>query len=788
MHCYSIRQKAVLLATSAMLMGSIPALAQEQVATQAPVQGAGLQRGDIVVTATRRSESVLDVPISITALSQASLDTKGIKNISDLGRITPGLTFSQSWGGSTRISIRGISSGIGAGTTGVYIDDTPVQVRFVGSSAVATNVYPQIFDLERVEVLRGPQGTLFGSGSEGGTVRFITPEPGLSAYTGYGRAELAFTESGDPSYEAGAAVGGPIVEDKIGFRASGFYRRDGGYVDRVDYATGNMREKNSNSNRSLVLRGALTFAPTEQLKITPSIFYQKLNRDDTSQYFPTLSDPENGKFRNGLPLAQVGRDKLTLYSVKGEYDFGAVSLFSSTSFLDRSNPSVGDYSHYLAELLGSDFEIPLNEGINSPTNNGQTQKSFTQEVRLQSNDPDARLKWVIGGFYQNTRQTATQSVVTEQYEALSQALFGFDFIDALGSLPLPGNVVFAANDKARDRQIAAFGQLDFELTDTLTLTAGARYAKTKFDFTNSQDGPFNGGPTGSSGRQSEKPFTPKFGVNYKPSSDLMLYATAAKGFRTGGANAPVPAARCAADLSDLGLSQAPTQYTSDSVWSYEIGAKGRPAGRLIEFEGSAFYINWSKIQGSVELLGCGFNYVANLGKAVSKGFDLRATIRPTEGLTFDISTAYTDAKYNQTVLGAINEDTNMRGVIVAKGSPLNVAPWHVTLTADYEFALNDSRGSKPYIHADYDYNSGFTIAPFTNVIGYDALTRRVEANHFVSARAGIRSGGVDVSLFVQNLLNSTDILQRTHDTTASTLLRYSTFRPRTIGITASFRQ
>lgn len=790
MYSYSIRQKAILLATSAMLMGSVPALAQDQAATPAPTaaeEPAEVQHGDIIVTATRRSESVLNVPISITAMSQESLDTKGIKNIADLGRITPGLAFTPSWGGSTRISIRGISSGIGAGTTGIYIDDTPVQVRFVGASAVSTNVYPQIFDLDRVEVLRGPQGTLFGSGSEGGTVRFITPEPGLTNYTGYARTELAFTKGGAPSYEAGAAVGGPIVEDKIGFRVSGFYRRDGGYVDRVDFATGQVRAKDSNSNRSLVLRGALTFAPTERLKITPSIFYQKLNRDDTSQYFPMLSDPSSGQFRNGLPIAQIGEDKMTLYAVKGEYDLGAVSLFSSTSFLDRDNPSVGDYSHYVAELLGSDYEIPLLAHINTPTFNRQTQKSFTQEVRLQSNDPNARLRWVLGAFYQNARQSSTQRVVTDQYNALSQALFGVDFVDALGMPPLPGNVTFAASDGARDRQIAAFGQVDFQLTNTLTLTAGARYAKTKFNFTNSQDGPFNSGPTGSSGRQSETPFTPKFGVNYKPNANLMLYATAAKGFRTGGANAPVPAVRCQTDLSNLGLSQAPTQYGSDSVWSYEVGAKGRPAGRLIEFEGSAFYINWTKIQSSVELLSCGFNYVANLGKAVSKGFDLRATIHPARGLTLEVSTAYTDAKYKQTVLGGTVAG-GMPGIIVAAGTPLNVAPWHVSLAGDYEFALNDKRGSTSYIHADYDFNSGFTLSPFANIISYDPLTRRVDANHFVSARAGIRTGGVDVSLFVQNLLNSTDILQKTHDTTASTLLRLSTYRPRTIGITASFRR
>src|SRR5215471_9941122 len=201
--------------------------AQEQAAA-AETAPAGLQ--EVVVTATRREENLSRVPISVTALTQDALDSRGIKDFSEVARFTPGVNFDNS--GTNNISIRGISGTGGAGTTGIYIGDTPIQMR-----ALAFNpdeALPKSFDLDRIEVLRGPQGTLFGSGSEGGTVRYITTQPSLTKTSIYSRAELATTEGGDPSYEAGIAVGGPLVDGKLGARVTVWYRRDGGWIDHID--------------------------------------------------------------------------------------------------------------------------------------------------------------------------------------------------------------------------------------------------------------------------------------------------------------------------------------------------------------------------------------------------------------------------------------------------------------------------------------------------------------------------------------------------------------------------
>ena len=212
----------ILVATSAQAQTS------EQKSPAAEAQNT-IEINEIVVTATRRTETLSKVPISVSAFSQKDLESRGAREFSDVVRLTPGLSLQKSPIGGNEISIRGISSSAGASTTGIYIDETPIQARNLGYAP--STAFPSLFDIERVEVLRGPQGTLFGAGSEGGTVRFIQTEPSLTDYSYRGRAEIATTRSGAASYEAGAAVGGPLIQDKLGFRVSGYYRRNGGWID-----------------------------------------------------------------------------------------------------------------------------------------------------------------------------------------------------------------------------------------------------------------------------------------------------------------------------------------------------------------------------------------------------------------------------------------------------------------------------------------------------------------------------------------------------------------------------
>src|ERR1700679_3730684 len=253
--------------------------------TSATEPGAGALE-EIVVTATRREESISKVPISITAMSQDMLDQKGIRDITELVRFTPGVSIDTS--GTNQISIRGISSSAGAGTTGIYIDDTPIQMRELGFNPDET--LPKTFDLDRVEVLRGPQGTLFGSGSEGGI-----------------------------------AHGGPIIDGVLGYRASIWYRYDGGWINRVDNE-GNVVEPNANYSGTTAARFALLWQPNDNVKLTPSVMFQNKQQHDLSTYWPAYSDPAAGRFNDATPYRIPIPDEYYLPAIKLQIDFSKLTF------------------------------------------------------------------------------------------------------------------------------------------------------------------------------------------------------------------------------------------------------------------------------------------------------------------------------------------------------------------------------------------------------------------------------------------------------------------------------
>jgi outer membrane receptor protein involved in Fe transport len=381
---------------------------------------AGLE--EIVVTATRREERLQDVPVSVLAFSQEKLDAQGLKNIDDLARLSPGLTFQRNGMSSagnyndegSDINIRGVDSAAGTSTTGIYIDDTPIQTRHVGFGSV--NAFPALFDLDRVEVLRGPQGTLFGAGAEGGVVRFISPEPNLTKTSAYARADVATTDGGAPSYEAGLAFGAPLIDDVLAFRGSVSFRRDGGWVDRVGYTLipnsaapvtptpvydGETTEANANYWDTTTARFAIKWKPNDAVEITPSIYFQRLLIHDTAAYWVSLSNASENMFRNGNALTNPSDDPFTLAAIKVTWDLGFASLFSNTAYYDRNQISQSDYTQYLRATwayygeLPSTYPAPGDKGY-APFQDDQ--RNFYQELRLASKDAGARFLWSGGLF------------------------------------------------------------------------------------------------------------------------------------------------------------------------------------------------------------------------------------------------------------------------------------------------------------------------------------------------------------------------------------------------------
>lgn len=770
-----------------------PAFGQEATSS-APLE-------EIVVTATRREENLSKVPISISAFTQKTLDDRNVRTIDDIARLTPGVQFDRTANAGTaiaNISIRGISSpDAGSGTTGIYIDDTPIQSRSV-VQGIGSSAFPAVFDLERVEILRGPQGTLYGAGSEGGTVRFITPQPSTTKFSNYTRSDVGFTVGGSPSYEIGTAFNLPLASDKVGLRVSGSYRHDGGYVSRIDIHNMQLLEKDANWIDTKTFRAALAYKPTENLTITPSFFWQDQWFNDSSVYwegytspagaYTAYSNPGDNVFNRGTMLANYTSERFKLPALKVEWNLGSVLLVSNTSYYDRDQAGISDLSSFEAAVWTGNPIFP--QGMYAPSYNDTSQQTFTQEIRLQSQNSDSRLTWVVGAFYQNAKQHHHERVEDIFLPDLFLANTGVPFDDVFpGGLYEGLYTVKIDPVDTVDKQLAAFGQIDYKITDKLTATAGVRYAKTDFTIHATYAGPIVGPVADDRGSKSAKPVTPKFGLSYQATDDTMFYASASKGFRSGGYNNPV-AIGCGPDLAALGLTQRPPLFDDDTVWSYELGGKTRALGDRLQVDASVYVIKWDSIQFGYNLPQCGFSFTTNAGKATSKGFELSLQSRPIDPLTLGLAIGYVNAKYDETVFapsGATTAPPPGSKAITSEGDRIVVAPWTVSFTGNWAFNVMEHDS---YFRLNYDFRAGLNDRlPWHNPQNgsYDINIPGPEAIRSLSARLGTNVAGADIALYVNNLTNQHPKLARGHWTASTPLYLNTTTRPRTVGVTISYR-
>ena len=727
--------------------------------------------GEIVVTAQKTTELMSKVPISISAVSGPALEEQHITDYADLSRAIPNLSFTSFGGpGQSNIEIRGVSSQAGSATTGIYLDDVPINILNI-YTAGATE--PRFFDIDRVEVLRGPQGTIYGASSMGGTIHFVSNQPDLHNTSGTAHSSVGGTQGGGLNYEADSTINVPLVEGQAALRLGALYDHESGWIDRVD-AAGNVVARKINDANTSVVRATIAWHPTQQLSITPALFLQRVSTGGQDLF--GLGLPQ---FQSPTLVAEAGRDEYAIASLTVTYDFGWADLTSVSGYFWRSDDRLIDGTFYDSAYIGATLlqQVPSNtagaaaiSGLAAPAQFDTNVNQVHEELRLASKPagPDDRWSWLGGLYYSRSRTGLLDNEHIPGFSATMQSYYGAGASDLLGAtLPFADDLIYYAFSEFVNTQQAIFGQLSYKIAPALKLTAGARYQKSREELSFNSDGYFAGGTPPFAGNAAGSAVTPKVTVSYDLSPHTMVYASAAEGFRDGGVNRPVPLPLCSGDLAALGLTQAPSSYKSDKLWSYELGAKSRPLGDNLVLSGAVFDIRWNNIQTDIILPTCTFDIKDNIGSAESKGIELELHERLNEHLNVTLGGNYTSAK--------IVEPVTLLGVQKGDRVP-GVPDWSISTALEYVQPMSSGARGMARLNAQW-------IGPSQGTILHGDPDFDRSAYFVMGGSAGLRWGSYDVSLFITNLLNQNKAIQRPN----IAAVEYGvTVRPRTYGIGGSY--
>jgi iron complex outermembrane recepter protein len=706
---------------------------------------------EIVVTATRRNTLISDTPISIRAISGDDLESRGATSLADYALSVPGLSYVEAGLGGSQLTIRGIGSDAGAATVGYYLDETPL------SSGGFTPDFAN-FDVERIEILRGPQGTLYGDSSMGGTLRIITKKPKYNEFEGQVAASLGTTRFGALSYSGSAVANVPLVTDKLAVRVTGNYVRDGGVIDNIGLGL-----KDVDSRTRYSVRSQIAFTPVDDLKINLAYLYVRREFDSDNTINGPVESLQQIRAFNALT-----DDRIHLVSATLNYDFGSANLVSATNYYDIVNRTFYDASPFVG---GASFTI----------RNSSPETRFSQEVRLSSSG-DSKLTWLLGGFYQKI----------ESKNSIQQFDSPLDFA-GLGTT----NYGTTFNTRAQ-KQLAAFGELGYTFLDSLTITGGLRYYDYKL--TGTADGigpiiPFLGLTSGLIKLPTAKDdgLLKRLNISYKINENTLLYAQYADGFRIGGSN--------------QGVSPDKIFFGPDSVKSYEAGIKGNWADGRVKVNLTGYYIDWDNIQISNLDPVTGSNFTTNNGKARSKGLEFELITKPSKQIQLEASFGWSDARLTQdNITGAIDLFSgNPVDILTApagsfatlyrglNGERVPYTPSvQLALAATYSFNLGSFAGN---FRADYQYvGEAFNRvannvqlpgdAPSTDPAIGGQASKKVFDYSLVNLNLGLSRGAFDVNFYVNNLLDKRAQLYATPIAVYGD--RNNTNRPRTIGARISY--
>ena len=705
---------------------------------------------EIVVTAQKRSQTLIDVPQSVSVVSGATLEQQGATNFADYLKNVPSLQLVQGTPGQGRLVLRGINTGGVASTVAVYVDETPFgsSTGLANGSELAGDF--DSFDIARIEVLRGPQGTLYGASSLGGLLKFVTNAPSTAGFEAKALGGVEFTDGGDASYRGAAMVNLPLG-DTLAFRASGSYRKQGGYIDSIGTAGSNVRS-NINDFENYGGRASLLWKPDASLSVRLSALFQNLYVDAPSivEYDPATLKPLYGGLTQSEYLPTFSNVKYRLYNGTIDYDFGGVTLTSATSYGQQLQSFRADFTANLSAVLGGPYVY-----FDQRTEN----RKWTQELRLASNGGDF-IEWLVGGYYTHEKARIFQNLKTAVPGTPGE----------LTPIELPFELALFNLD-SRYEEIAGFANATLHLSPWFDIDLGGRYSHNSQRADQATDGILLGSAVIDGLRSSDNVFTWSVAPKVKFGSQASLYARVAKGYRPGGPNV-IPIG------SPPGT---PTTFEPDTVTSYEIGFKGDTADKSASIEAALYHIDWNDIQLAAVVNGFGVN--VNGASAKVDGAEIATTLRPTTGLTTSISFTFTDAK--------LSGDTDPVAVGAVKGDRLPFAPkYAVNANADYEWDIGpDLMASLGASIRSVSHQSGGFDPAYLATFG---RFPRIKAYEAIDLRAGLDFGRFVLNAYVNNLTNAGGITSTQAllgvaglPRNANGALGTGVVRPRTIGVNAT---
>jgi iron complex outermembrane receptor protein len=653
------KQSHVLAAAiAAALFALASAAAEAQTAASQPAgsdESGRASLGEIVVTATRREESIKDIPISVTAISGVELESRSIQNLADFVEEVPGVMIVNRGAGANEITIRGLNanatfvSSYQATTVGYYLNDMPLSENPQGAGDVP------FFDLQRVEVLRGPQGTLFGEGAPGGVIRYLVNQPNLNKFEGAVNAQGFHYTGGDSSYSGNMMLNAPIVDGKLAARLVASYRNDGGFVDVQVGPNLATTLKNDNSSTTTDVRLLLKWQATEHLDANVSVITQKQNAKESDQAVLATGIKQSG-------LENYDWVKYYLANITLNWHLPSATVTSSSNYINSSA-----FVFYASPA-----------GPNAAATQAQPEsiRNYIQEFRAVS-EAKGPYRWVLGAFYKSRRRDTSLPL---------------NIVDVTGATP-PFEL-FTIDDVRSDKEYAGYGELEYDVSKRVTLVAGGRWTHQESDFTTAQVDLASfifGFPTYTDvGSTNYSIFTPKVSALFHLTDDTTVYGTIAKGFRgpgvknfyTGGASA----------------------YGAETVLSYELGAKASLFNKRAFVAAAVYYNDWTNMQVPINLGAPWQSEITNAGKARTEGVELEARFAATQQLDIGGSAAFAESKLLQYVA--------LPGIA---GNQIGRDPkWTGSLFLDAHFPVGNGfrfRGRADYLYIGARYDDLFNTEP-----------------------------------------------------------------------------